>query len=52
MLAGKTTKEVWMFTELTRELLDLTATERGNRVGLFAATIDCCCCSCCGCYRC
>lgn len=42
-----------MFTELTRELLDLTATGRGGRTGLFAAVIDCCCCSCCGClYRC
>jgi len=38
-----------MFTELTRELLDLTATERGEQAGLFAALIDCCCCSCCGC---
>ena len=36
-----------MFTELTRELLDLTATGCGERTGLFAAVIDCCCCSCC-----
>ena len=38
-----------MFTELTRELLDMTATEHGERTGLFAAVIDCCCCSSCGC---
>ncbi len=38
-----------MFTELTRELLDLTAAESGRQAGLFAATIDCCCCSCCAC---
>ena len=26
-----------------------TATDRGERAGLFAAVIDCCCCSSCGC---
>lgn len=38
-----------MFIELTNELLDLTATERGESAGLFAALIDCCSCCCCGC---
>ncbi len=39
-----------MFTELTNELLDLTATVKGDRRQLFAAFIDCCCCSSsCGC---
>lgn len=38
-----------MFTELTRELLDLTATGRGGRTGLFAMVIDCCSCCCSGC---
>ena len=31
-----------MFDELTRELLDLSASVRGEREGLFAAVIDCC----------
>ena len=30
-----------MFDELTDELLDLTASVRGDRVGLFAMVIDC-----------
>jgi hypothetical protein len=38
-----------MFDELTNELLDLKATVHGERRGLFAAHIDCCCCSSCGC---
>jgi hypothetical protein len=39
-----------MLTELTSELLDLTATTSGDRKQLFAAVIDCCCCSsCCTC---
>jgi hypothetical protein len=38
-----------MFKELTGELLDLTATTRGEVAGHFAAVIDCCCCSCCSC---
>ena len=38
-----------MFTDLTGDLLDLTATGRGDRAGLFAAVIDCCCCSSCAC---
>ena len=38
-----------MFTELTDELLDLTATVRGEPTSLFAAVIDCCCCCSCGC---
>jgi hypothetical protein len=42
-----------MFEELTHELLDLTATVRGERTGLFAAVIDCCCSSSCGgCFFC
>ena len=38
-----------MFDELTRELLDLTASVKGTSAARFAMTIDCCCCSCCGC---
>ena len=38
-----------MFTELTTELLDLTATVSGEPKSLFAAVIDCCCCCLCGC---
>jgi hypothetical protein len=38
-----------MFTELTRELVDLTATGHGDRIGLFAMVLDCCSCCCCGC---
>ncbi|HZO98278.1 MAG TPA: hypothetical protein VFB42_12990 [Gaiellaceae bacterium] len=38
-----------MFSELTRELLDLTAEVKGETRALFAAVIDCCSCSCCGC---
>ena len=44
-----TTKEVTMFTELTSELVDLTASVRGGRLELFAALIDCCSCCCSGC---
>jgi hypothetical protein len=39
----------WMFSELTRELLDLTAEVKGEARSLFAMVIDCCSCSCCGC---
>ena len=38
-----------MFTELTNELLDLSATVKGEPKALFAAVIDCCCCCSCGC---
>ena len=38
-----------MFRELTRELLDLTASEKGEASTRFAAVQTCCCCSCCGC---
>ncbi len=38
-----------MFDELTRELLDLTASVKGKSGAHFAMVIDCCCCSCCGC---
>jgi hypothetical protein len=38
-----------MFSELTRELLDLTAEVKGEATSLFAMVIDGCCCSCCGC---
>ena len=48
-LAERTTKEARMFTELTRDLLDLTATGRGDRSALFAMVVDCCCCSSCAC---
>ena len=38
-----------MFTELTREMLDLTAEVKGEAASLFAMVVDRCCCSCCGC---
>jgi hypothetical protein len=38
-----------MFSELTRELLELTARRRGEAIGAFAMVLDCCSCSCCGC---
>jgi hypothetical protein len=38
-----------MFTELTSELLELTATERGLRRACFALNVDCCSCTCCCC---
>ena len=38
-----------MFTELTSELLELTATERGVRRACFAVNVDCCSCTCCCC---
>jgi hypothetical protein len=38
-----------MFDQLTHDLLDLTASIRGERTGLFAAVLDCCCCSSCSC---
>lgn len=38
-----------MFSELTRDLLDLTAEVKGEAGSLFAMVIDCCSCSCCGC---
>jgi hypothetical protein len=36
-----------MFAELTDDLLELTATQRGLARAFFAVNIDCCCCSCC-----
>jgi hypothetical protein len=47
--AVSTTKEGVVFTEMTRELLDLTAEVKGEERSLFAMVIDgcsCCCCSC------
>jgi len=41
-----TTKEVSMFDQLTRELLDLAAEVRGDRSRAFALIIDCCSCTC------
>ncbi|GEM_PF-4866618 len=38
-----------MFRELTRELLDLTATARGDERSRFAMVVDCCSCCCCAC---
>ncbi|HWB23278.1 MAG TPA: hypothetical protein VG652_10360 [Gaiellaceae bacterium] len=38
-----------MFQELTNELLDLTATVKGEAASHFAMVIDCCSCSSCGC---
>ncbi len=38
-----------MFKELTAELLDLTATVRGEAGEHFAASVDCCSCCCCAC---
>lgn len=38
-----------MFKELTRELLDLTATVKGAEISRFAMVVDCCSCCCCGC---
>ena len=40
-------KEIFMFDQLTSELLDLTAESRGVRLAHYALNIDCCCCSCC-----
>ena len=42
-------KEAIMFDELTRELLDLTASVKGTRASRFAMVIECCCCSSCAC---
>jgi hypothetical protein len=42
-------KEVPMFDNLTRELLDLSADVRGARSAAFALVFDCCSCTCCGC---
>jgi hypothetical protein len=42
-------KEVRMFIQLTRELLDLDAQVRGEGPELYALVFDCCSCSCCGC---
>jgi hypothetical protein len=39
-----------MFNELTRELLDLTASAKGEVSTRFAAVQTCCCSSCCGCF--
>ena len=36
-----------VFSELTRELLDLRATACGQSASLFATVIDCCSCCCC-----
>ena len=38
-----------MFDELTRELLDLSASVKGEAAVRFAAVISCCSCTCCGC---
>ena len=38
-----------MFDEVTRELLDLTASVKGTRASRFAMVIECCCCSSCAC---
>lgn len=38
-----------MFAELTEDLLELTATERGINRAFFASKIDCCSCTCCCC---
>ena len=38
-----------MFTELTDELLELTATTRGIGRATFAVNVDCCSCTCCCC---
>jgi hypothetical protein len=38
-----------MFDELTREMLDLTASFKGEAAARFAAVQVCCCCSCCTC---
>jgi hypothetical protein len=38
-----------VFNQLTRELLDLTASVKGSPAARFAMVIDCCCCSSCGC---
>ena len=36
-----------MFEELTRELLDLTASVKGKSAARYAMVVDCCCsCSC------
>ena len=41
-----------MFDELTRELLDLTSTVKGEVAPRFAMVQSCCCCSCCSCIIC
>jgi hypothetical protein len=38
-----------MFKELTDDLLELVAREKGRGRAFFAMTLDCCSCSCCGC---
>jgi hypothetical protein len=38
-----------MFNALTDELLDLTATARGEAASHFAMVLSCCSSSCCGC---
>jgi hypothetical protein len=38
--ARTTTKEAWMFRELTQELLDLRVTEKGYGLALYAAEED------------
>ena len=40
-----------MFAELTSELLDLRASNRGQGGALFAMVVDCCSCCCCGGFR-
>jgi hypothetical protein len=42
-------EEVHVFKELTNELLDLTATARGEAASHFAMVIDCCSSSSCSC---
>jgi hypothetical protein len=44
-----TTRRFDMFKELTNELLDLTATVRGETASHFAMVIDCCSSSSCSC---
>ena len=42
-----------MFNQLTNELLELSANEKGYRLALFAVNEDsscCCSCSCCCCH--
>ena len=48
-MAEMTTEEVHVFKELTNELLDLTATVRGESPSHFAMVVDCCSCSSCAC---
>jgi hypothetical protein len=42
-------RELSVFTDLTDDLLELVATERGVRRAFFAVNVDCCTCTCCCC---